>query len=100
MVLFLPISQALVLERHALQLMLCFGSGRKLRLLTAQQFEPAVGEIGNRLIHHHAIAAGGGAHLPMISGFESRPHVGTALASCGPRTCRDADYPRVSGAPP
>jgi hypothetical protein len=36
-------------------------------LLTAQQFERAIGEIGWRLIHRATLAAGGGTHLPKLS---------------------------------
>src|SRR5262245_11328885 len=43
---FLTIGQLLVFERHALQFTSHLRFGRKLRLLTAQQFERAIGEVG------------------------------------------------------
>jgi hypothetical protein len=38
---------------------LCVGSSGKFRLLTAQQFERAVGEVGGRLIHRATLMRGG-----------------------------------------
>lgn len=58
--LFLPIGQLLVFERHVLQHISRFSSGRKLRLVTAKQFERTIGDLGKRLIHRvKAIRRGG-----------------------------------------
>ena len=66
--LILPVGQSLVFERHMLELNLYVGAGRKLRLLTTQQFKRAIREMGKVLIHHPTLKQRReGKHSPRLN---------------------------------
>jgi hypothetical protein len=86
---FLPIGQLFVFERHTFQFISYLRRCRKLRLLTAQQLERPIGKVGKGPIHRAKLMLRArGAFTCDKRPYESSAP-GMALASCGQRMCRE-----------